>query len=187
MGQLEEKTKRKRRYGKIQYFILSSVAIAGVLSISLVAPNVLGAIAKLGLIPKKRTRESIAIAQKRLIKDGLLRQSGETLFLTKKGIGVLSLYQGGKKHTQKRRWDKRWRVLIFDIPERMRSYRARIREALRGYGFLLLQESVWIYPYNCEDFITLLKSELGLKGEMIYLIVESIEDDLRFKKKFNIK
>ena len=47
---------------------------------------------------------------------------------------------------EKRRWDRRWRIVIFDIPERRKSVRAKLRRFMQEYGFVRLQDSVWIYP-----------------------------------------
>ena len=58
---------------------------------------------------------------------------------------------------KKRRWDHRWRVVIFDIPERRKSVRVSLRRFMQEYGFVRLQDSVWIYPYDCEDLIALAK------------------------------
>ncbi|MBI4066504.1 hypothetical protein HY411_02195 [Candidatus Gottesmanbacteria bacterium] len=45
-------------------------------------------------------------------------------------------------------WDKRWRVVIFDIAEINRNTREALRDKLRELGFGMLQESVWITPHD---------------------------------------
>ena len=50
MGKLEESSARKAKRGEIQKMILESVKLAGVLAVGLVAPNVIMAMDKLGLI-----------------------------------------------------------------------------------------------------------------------------------------
>ncbi|MEK7613811.1 MAG: CRISPR-associated endonuclease Cas2 [Patescibacteria group bacterium] len=186
MGNIEKESLKKRRPGEIQRLILCAVATTGILSVALVAPNVLGAMMKLGIVQKKRSKESVYAARKRLVKNGLLNERNGQITLTKKGERVLSMYHiplPGKRV----RWDKRWRVLIFDIPEKKRGYRARVREALRLYGFIKLQQSVWAYPYPCEEFVTLLKTEFKLNRELIYMIVENIENDIAIRKHFSLK
>jgi len=49
-----------------------------------------------------------------------------------------------------------------------------------------LQDSVWIYPYNCEEFVVLLKAELGLGRDVLYLIVDRVEDDLALRIHFKL-
>src|SRR3989344_7778782 len=59
MGNLENKNKKKRRKENLQKMILASVAAAGVLSIALLAPNVLQAMNKLGIFPNPRRKKYI--------------------------------------------------------------------------------------------------------------------------------
>lgn len=45
-----------------------------------------------------------------------------------------------------RRWDRRWRLVLFDVPEVRTADRQRLRLYLRSRGFGCLQNSVWITP-----------------------------------------
>ncbi len=60
-------------------------------------------------------------------------------------------------------WDKKWRLVAFDIPNTHRKGRRALRYRLNSAGFRELQESIFIYPYDCEkeirDFIKLFKLE----------------------------
>ncbi len=62
---------------------------------------------------------------------------------------------------QKKTWDKKWRVVIFDIAELERKNRDQFRSKLREFGFGMLQESVWISPY---DFLADLKEFIQTQG-----------------------
>jgi phenylacetic acid degradation operon negative regulatory protein len=55
-----------------------------------------------------------------------------------------------------RRWDGRWRMVLFDIPTLQNTQRARLRRYLRSHGFGCLQHSVWITPDPLEAERTLL-------------------------------
>ena len=46
----------------------------------------------------------------------------------------------------KRRWDGQWRMILFDVPQKRASDRARLRRSLADRGFGYLQNSVWISP-----------------------------------------
>ena len=46
----------------------------------------------------------------------------------------------------KRRWDGKWRMVLFDVPQSKASDRARLRHSLADRGFGYLQNSVWITP-----------------------------------------
>ena len=49
--------------------------------------------------------------------------------------------------------DGEWRIVIFDIPEKFKKAREALRMKLKELGFLELQKSVFIFPYECEDEI----------------------------------
>jgi len=48
----------------------------------------------------------------------------------------------------KQPWDRRWRVVIFDISEINKNTRESLRNKLRRLGFGMLQESVWVTPHD---------------------------------------
>ena len=77
-------------------------------------------------------------------------------------------------------------MLIFDIPEKRKPLREKIRSTLLSIGFLRLQDSVWIYPYQCEDLVNLLKADFKVGKDLLYLIVDSIENDKFFRKSFGL-
>lgn len=84
------------------------------------------------------------------------------------------------------RWDGRWRLVMFDIPERRKSDRERLRNLMTESGFKLFQESVWIFPYDCEDVITLLKIDMRLGNTVRYGIMEKLENDTAFRRMFDL-
>lgn len=45
-----------------------------------------------------------------------------------------------------RRWDGKWRIVVFDLPEKQRILRNELRRELRAAHFGGLQGSVWISP-----------------------------------------
>jgi len=49
---------------------------------------------------------------------------------------------------QKRKWDGKWRIVIFDISEKSRLLRNALRRKLKELGFGMLQQSIYISPYN---------------------------------------
>ena len=49
---------------------------------------------------------------------------------------------------KKKRKDKKWQMLFFDIPEKRRRDRDLFRRQLKYLGYKKLQESVWVCPYD---------------------------------------
>jgi phenylacetic acid degradation operon negative regulatory protein len=81
-------------------------------------------------------------------------------------------------------WDGIWRVVVFDVPNEKTKVRNELRRAMKLYGFKLLQRSVWVYPYKCNDFTALLKSHLGTSNDVLYMEVKYIENDRLLRKEF---
>jgi len=86
---------------------------------------------------------------------------------------VISLTEKGKLRAlnlrfhrlsnKKEIWDGKWRMVAFDIPEECKKGRNALRYRLKSGGFYELQESLFLYPFDCkkeiEDFIKLFKLE----------------------------
>ncbi len=86
------------------------------------------------------------------------------------------------------RWDKKWRLVIFDIPNSHGIKRSVFRGKLKELGFYQLQKSVWVHPYNCHDEIELLREFFGLNRKEIRLVVASdIGDSAPVKEAFRLK
>lgn len=70
-----------------------------------------------------------------------------------------------------KKWDKRWRVVIFDIKEIDKSKRDLLRDKLRSLGFGMLQESVWITPHDFAKDLREFIESLGLAENAFVLEV----------------
>ena len=57
---------------------------------------------------------------------------------------------------------------------------------MRELGFLRVQDSVWVSPHECEELVALIKAELRIGQDILYVIVESIENDGWIRKHFNL-
>ncbi len=181
MGELEISVKREIRLGKIQRAILGTVATVGILAVAAVAPNVFQAIKLFGgkdLFDRSR-REVINNSRRKLVRFGYLNYDDRGfLTLTEKGREYLNGINFTKqKKNIPRIWDRKWRVIIFDIKEERKNLRDKVRNTLIGIGFTCLQKSVWIYPYDCEDLITLIKADFKIGKDVLYMIVDRLEND----------
>ena len=188
MGILEEGSRSRTRRNDLRLMILNTIKVAGVLGLFMVAPNVLSGMKKLGLLPSIRQKDVVNRSCHQLVRQGLLTWEGKRLRITSKGEGQLRALELNRYDIPKpRRWDKKWRVLIFDIPEKQRALRNRIRDTLRAIGFEQLQGSVWGYPYDCEDLMTLLKADFHVGRNMLYMVVDALEYDTRLRQEFGLK
>lgn len=187
MGNLEEKSRKRTKKKDLQKIILETVAVAGVLGVAMVAPNVIQALDKLGIIPNKRQKEYISSSASKLVKRGLLYFDGKRYQMTSRGENMLRRWNFANfKLDRPKRWDKKWRVIIFDIPEKKKKAREQIRYLFEQAGLIRLQDSVWVFPYDCEDILTLLKTDLGVGKNILYLIVDELENDKYLREEFDL-
>lgn len=185
MGQIEKKV----RITRLKRNILSAIAGLGIASMSIVAPNALQSLRLLGLDKKSQSRNfSYWRSIRRLEKDGMVNIKKDkdmySVSLTERGSHYFSALSF--ESIKRRRWDKKWRIIIFDISERKRSFRDAVRARLQQFGFLRLQDSVWVFPYDCEDAIAMLKTELRIGRDLLYIVADAIENDAFMKDYFQV-
>jgi len=109
-------------------------------------------------------------------------------YLTRKGRVKIIRQIIKEKGSKKIKWDHRWRVITFDIPELNRRERTFLRKELRWMGFIEAQKSVWAYPYDIEkELLSLLKLWKGeFNGDIRFFKIEKIVDDEDLKKYFKL-
>lgn len=189
MEKIEPKIKKTARRIHIQQKLALAVFRMTTQSVSLAFASDLYLRKHLGFDsgnPTARMRQAFH----RLEQRGLIRRDMQK--------GRLTLTAAGKAYAKKldtyeritikkpRRWDGKWRIVIFDIWERRRSTRNRFRTLLQKVGFVRIQDSVWAYPYDCEEVLAFIRTELKLGGGVLYLIAEGIERDRSLQAKFNL-
>lgn len=106
-----------------------------------------------------------------------------TGYLSKHGRGKRAAYRLTEKGEQRVReriskylvdpvaWDKRWRMVIYDIEESERRSRNQLRRFLKSVGFGMLQQSIWISPYPVRALLEEFLEESGMKD--VVLVVEA--------------
>ena len=125
-------------------------------------------------------RRKLAQSLKRLERRGMVRRQkrddgNEYLLLTQAGE---HLFLQEKKRTlaikRPEKWDKVWRMVLFDIVEDKKTVRDAIRRHLRNLGFYRLQKSVFVTPYPCEEEIRFLQKFYESKSEIILIHAVSL-------------
>ncbi|PJE60518.1 hypothetical protein COU86_03895 [Candidatus Roizmanbacteria bacterium CG10_big_fil_rev_8_21_14_0_10_36_26] len=75
----------------------------------------------------------------------------------------------------KEKWDGRWRVISYEIPEKKREIRDRLRREMQGWGIGPWHRSFWLTPH---PILTTLKSLTSQKEEEKY--IQAFEADHTF-------
>ncbi|HPT40102.1 MAG TPA: hypothetical protein PLQ44_00645 [Candidatus Paceibacterota bacterium] len=126
--------------------------------------------------------------EKRLIRV-VTKNGNDFLEITDLGRKELLRYDIDELQIRKSKlWDGKWRIVIFDIPERFRNGRIALSRKLKELGFYSLQKSVFVFPYECENEIDFIREFFDVKKFVILLYSLTLGDyhDLILKKHFDL-
>lgn len=73
------------------------------------------------------------------------------------------------------KWDGRWRMVLFDIPEKRRVVRDVLRAKLKSWGFMPWQQSIWITKKNCTKPLREFIKNVGIKEWVKVLESDDVE------------
>ncbi|MFA4995554.1 MAG: CRISPR-associated endonuclease Cas2 [Patescibacteria group bacterium] len=118
-------------------------------------------------------RNHIYYLEKQGLIKTFLKNNEKFAELTDKGFKKIVWHKLGElpKHRPKI-WDKKFRLVIFDVPEKKKTTRDIIRRKLEEMGFEKIQESVFVYPFDCKKEIDALCFFTCSKEYLSYLIVD---------------
>jgi DNA-binding transcriptional regulator PaaX len=135
---------------------------------------------------RKLHREIRELYQSKLIELKNEPDGTTVMKLTDRGKTKVLKYRFEEMKINRPQWDSKWRLVVFDVPEKIRSGRDALREKLRNLGFHELQKSVLVFPYECRDEIDFLVEFFELRRYVRYGVLESIDNDLHLRKIFGL-
>ncbi len=83
-------------------------------------------------------------------------------------------------------WDKKWRLIIFDVPEWEREARDAFRDHLDYMGFFCIQKSAWVYPYNCKDEIDFIVECLDVRKYVRFITADYFDNEEHLRRFFRL-
>lgn len=189
-----QKNNGKEEKGDITKEILLGILKTGaVLGLAIFAPGVLKVFKNSAYDNQweEYYPSSIEKVAKRLYRRGFVKveyESGSPVVtITDKGrVEVLKYDLDRLDIKPMKNWDKRWRLVIFDITEKHRNVRNLVRDKLREIGFYKMQESVFIFPYPCENEIKYLREVLKVPHSIKLIRADKIENDNDLRKIFQL-
>lgn len=113
------------------------------------------------------------------------RKGNTKAALTQKGLERSRFYNLDNLSISKpKKWDKKWRIVVFDIPEEKRKLRNALRKRLKNLDFYELQRSVFVHPYPCGDEVNILVNVFKLRECVRFAeAMFSYDEDLRKRYK----
>lgn len=159
--------------------LLMILAAGGVLALGLMAPPLGTFVAKEFLWrDKSKFNQRLARLKNKKLVTVSYKNGEPVVEITQEGFKKALDYKFSEmKIKTPAKWDNKWRVVIFDISNNKKIRRDRLREKLKELGFLSLNESVFIFPYDCPDEIEFVRQIFGVGKEVVYLTTERFERD----------
>jgi len=120
-----------------------------------------------GFIPRRYKRSNFLQTVGRSLRTGDIEK------IVKDGKVYLRLTQIGKTKAYRdfpilnitKKWNKRWVIVIFDIEEKSKAVRDRLRNKLKGLGFGMLQKSIWVSPLPIGEDMKEVIESIGLSKD----------------------
>ncbi len=100
-------------------------------------------------------------------------KNDSAVMLTPKGIDKVFTIKM-RLADKKRRIDKKWQMVLFDIPEKKRKQRDMFRKNLQYLGYKKLQRSIWVCPYDVLNETKDLIKRYRLEPHVELLLVKKI-------------
>jgi len=178
-------------YATATKVVFATIVLAGIITVIAIAPNVFQVFGRQKR-SKRYSDKQLKNAFYNLKKQKLIEVIREKddkikIRLTNKGkerIKELSI--GTLTISQPKKWDKKWHMVIFDIPNKFVKAREALRKKLKELGFYQLQKSVWVYPYPCQDEILFIAEIFKIQSFINILTVEECLHDYKLRKFFEI-
>ncbi|HEY4519399.1 hypothetical protein A2833_02320 [Candidatus Azambacteria bacterium RIFCSPHIGHO2_01_FULL_44_55] len=173
--------------------LLKYLAIgSGVVILSLLSPalphQLLKSYIRNKKIQRRRFLEDLKRLQRRdLIDYQLLDNERIKIILKKEGREKTLIYDIDEiKLDKNKKWDGRWRLIMFDIPIRKKTARDVFRKKLKELEFYQLQKSVYLTPYDCENEIDFICEFFKVRNHVLLLTISKFEGSEKLKHYFDL-
>lgn len=173
------------RISEKQKEILKSIGKTVLVSgIALVAPNLIQILKPKNYTQKQQYKRSL----KKLVDNDIIYLFGEEVRLTKKGRELYKIVEVEDIHIPKNDdWDGIWHLVCYDIPEKKKQERDYFQQKLLKSGFWAVQDSLWVYPWDCKEEIAVIAQNLGVSPYVAYLNTNYLPGQNKLIKRFSLQ
>jgi DNA-binding transcriptional regulator PaaX len=138
-------------------------------------------------INERNLRRAIKnLYESKLIKLVNNKDETTTFILSETGHEIALTFNIEQMTIPRQKWDGKWRVVMSDIPERIKPVREDMRYHLKRLGFIELQHSVFILPYKCRDEVEYLIEFYNIRRFVRYIEVSFLDNELDLRHKFRL-
>ena len=182
----------RTKIGPLQKKILLLLSAGVGLSVARTSKQMLRVLEAVGQEWSKVNRQSLDVAIKGLYRSKLVewKENNDgtiTVAVSDKGRRKSLTYDFENMTIRKpSRWDGKWRVVLFDVPEKRKSARNALREALKRLGFFEYQKSVFVHPYDCRDEFDYIVELFSLRPHARFMVAAEVDNALHLKRHFGL-
>lgn len=182
--------------------ILATVALGGLVFVGAAVPGIIKAVEQVRRLNDREKdggsgngtllkKSSVSSTLYRFKRNGYIEirkeEDGKTkIFLTEKGRRHVYDFTYRVSIKKPLVWDRKWRVVIFDVPVTKSRERTLLRLKLQELEFQQLQKSVWVFPYKCEDEVLFFARQLRIVKHVEILTVQKLVHAQELRKRFNM-
>lgn len=172
--------------------ILDCLLAAGAITVAVTSPYFFTNVLRAMFSDVRYKKKSVATAFYRLRKEGCIKikKHGHQIYISltdegRKKAGWMQINHLNIKKPKK--WDKVWRIIIFDIANEHRVKREAFRGFIKRFGCYPLQKSVWVHPHDCRDEIELLRNFFGFDDKELRIVeARRISNDRELRNFFHL-
>lgn len=127
------------------------------------------------------------LSSKKLVEEKYSSDGSFELVLTEEGRQLakrLSFMGDAINFKKPKRWDRRWRLVFFDIPEKDRDFRDILRDHLYNLNFFKIQKSVFVSPHPFEKQILELVKLYSAEPYVRVITAMYIDNEAKIKNYF---
>jgi len=112
---------------------------------------------------RQRAKKLSEFNRKKLVEFRELSDGSVKIVISQAGKELVQRYKiEDMKIAKPKSWDKEWRIVIYDIPQKFRKASDAFRRKIRELGMYQLQKSIWVYPYECSKELDFLCAVFGI-------------------------
>jgi DNA-binding transcriptional regulator PaaX len=141
---------------------------------------------------KKETHGEVKAAIKNLKRSEFIKEKQDY-----NGSVLISLSEKGRLRAlsiifrrfdiRKEKWDGKWRMISFDIPVYCTKGRKALVYRLKSGSFYELQDSLFVYPYDCEKEIRALAILFKIEKYIRFGLLESVDGQEILMRHFKLE
>jgi len=171
--------------GENEKTILLAVGVSALFLGTLAFPNLPMALQP---IIKMRGNKGFFKLLKKLRDKNVIYLGGDKVRLTPRGLKLFKIASIDQiKIDKPDKWDGLWRLVSYDVPNKYNKSRDVLRSALERLGFKKIQDSLWVFPYECKEEIAVMANTLGLGSYIMMMMTDKLPSDNEWLREFDLE